>query len=148
MASLSRVSCRFLSRFLASSSKSSIKRTLSCVFWEFLAESGAFLAGHFVLLYNFSGSRFLGAWHVGGLDCKFFLKVVLSAPADSSHIWGHGDTHPISVRALASSRARNLLASVVLFIPGLLRVLVIFILSLVAHEFSLAPSSPVSGCGF
>ena len=77
-----------------------------------------------------------------------FLKSCLSASADSSPICVHGDTHPISVRALASSHARNLLASVVLFIPGLLRVLVIFILSLVAHEFSLAPSSPVSGCGF
>ena len=83
-----------------------------------------------------------------------YVKDVLSAPADSSHIAGHGDTHPISGRTLASSHARNLLASVVLFIPGHLRVLVIFLFIhrqngfLVVHEFSLAPSSPVSGCGF
>ena len=121
---------------------------------EFLAESGASLAGHFVLLYKFFGFLVSGRVARGWTGLYVFLKVVCQLQL-TRRKFGAMETRTLFLVALLPVHiARNLLASVVLFIPGHLPVLVIFVFIhrqdgfLVAHEFSLAPSSPVSGCGF
>ena len=72
MASLSRVSCNDLSRFLSSSNRSSIKRTLSCVFIKYKYKSDKWQAQHSCDMHYLNHCCF--QWKIGKKNSFFCFE--------------------------------------------------------------------------